>query len=436
MPRPLPLPAVLGTLLLAAPALAADKPEVALVGMHVPAWDQGHNADVTEDLARALEKGGRFEVLRPDQVSARLAGREGLVLRRAFLGAGEAAYDEGRVLYQRAEFEDAMSSLSQAVALLREGMPVATDNKVLIDALLLQGLTHFSIGDDEPARTAFEEVVLLDPSRRLDPVNYSGPTVQFFEEVRTAVMARGTGSLQVSAGDDAQVYVDARLQGTGDVAVADLPVGEHAVLVVGAGGKRAFELVKVEAGDSTKVKPQLERGFLVGASTDAGDRSRKTGALYTALASYLDADLLLLGGQTTADGEVRVQLYDQRTGTWSLSFASTGSSAEDGLLDASTGLTGFLDESGALLTDKITARAIPLDIEGNELLLDMLLDPEPVAAGGVEGGAVVEDDKGGVPWWVWAGSGAVLAGGATTAVVLATAGSGGGTGTIIVGPMP
>lgn len=421
------------------PALAAGQTQIALVGAHVPSWDVVTNADVTDSLASQLEQGGQFEVLRPDQVSSRLSGRESLVLEQAFLGPGEAAYDEGRVLYQRAEFEDAMATLERAVGLLREGLPVATDSKVLIDALLLQGLTHFSIGDDQPARAAFQEVVRLDPSRRLDPVNYSGPTVDFFEEVRTAVMEAGTGSLQVSAEEGAQVYVDARLQGTGDQVVDGLPAGEHSVLVLGSGGKRAFEVVEVQAGDTTKARPELTRSFLVVTSRDAGDRSRKTGLLYAALASHVGADMVLLTGQTTAEGEVRAQLFDQRTGTWSQSFASTGSEPSQGVLEAAVGLRGFLDESGALLTDKVAPRAIPLDIEGNELLLDLLLDPEPPASTAVTGtgGTVVEeDDKGGVPWWVWAGGAAVLAGGGATAAVLATSASSGGTGTIFVGPMP
>lgn len=421
------------------PALAAERAEVALVGVHLADLDEGQNAALTAELAAALERGGRFEVVPPEDVGQLLAGREALVLQKAFLGPGEAAYDEGRILYQRAEFDDAMATLQQAVALLREGQPVATDGKVLIDALLLQGLTHFSVGDDAPARAAFEEVVVLDPSRRLDPVNYSGPTVSFFEEVRASVMARGAGAIQVRAEDGAQVYVDSKLRGSGEVTVADLPAGQHAVLVVADGGMRAFQRVQVEAGDTARVDPALEKGFLVAAAPDETERSRQAGLLYAALATYAQADLLLLAGATKASGEVRVQLYDTRTGAWSQSFASSGGDPGAGLLDAAAGLGGYLDEAGALMPDKVAARALPLDVGANALLLDLLLDPEPAAiAGGTTGPVpVVEDERRGVPWWVWAGGGALVAGGAaTTAVVLTTGGEAGGSGTIIVGPMP
>ncbi len=427
--------ALLLTLTCSAPVRSAWGAEVAIVGAHVQTWDEDGNLAAAQQLADALAATGRLDPIPPADVRARLAGRESLVLQDAFLGPGQTAFNEGRVLYQRAEFEDAMTSLATAVELLREGLPVATDNRSLIDALLLQGLTHFSIGDNDPARAAFEELVVLDPSRRLDPVNYSQPTVDFFEEVRDSVMARGIGGLRVMAPDDAEVYVDARLRGTGEITLSDLPVGSHSVLVLAGGGVRDFQRVDVSAGKTDKLSVDPTRGLHIDAARDDAGRSRQTGLLYEALGRYADTSLVLLAGETSA-GELQVQLLDTRTGTWSDPLpAGTGDPAM-GLLGTAERVADLLDDAGNVAADHVSPRALPLSLDDNALLLDLLLDPEPLQAD-VTDPTLVEDDKRGVPWWVWAGGGVLVAGGGTTAAVLLTQDSGAtSTGTVIVGPMP
>lgn len=420
------------------PGSLAHATEVAIVGAHVDAWDEQQNLDAADRIADSLAATGRFEPVRPSDVRTRLAGREALVLQRAFLGQGEIAFNEGRVLYQRAEFEDAMAALANAVSLLKEGQAVATDNKLLLDALLLQGLTHFSIGDNDPARVAFEELVRLDPSRRLDPVNYSTPTVAFFEEIREAVIARGNGTLRVEADEGDQVYVDGRARGTGEVILGDLPVGRHTVLVLAKGGARDFHEVDITKDKPTKVSVKATQGFLVEHADDDTARARQTGLLYQALGHFAETDLVLLAGET-GDDKLRVQLLDTRTGIWSQSFQTGGGDPATDLADAARGLAGYLDAAGNVDADKVSPRAIPLDIDANALLLDLLLDPQPlVAEGTLPVAGVVEDDrKGGVPWWVWAGGGVLLAGGGTTAALLITQQpEPTGTGTVVVGPMP
>jgi hypothetical protein len=319
---------------------------------------------------------------------------------------------------------------------LEEALPVTTDNRLLIDALLMQGLTHFSVGDEEPARAAFERVALLDPTRRLDPVNYSGPTVEFFDQARAAVEAQGMGALAIEGEEGAQVYVDGRARGRVPLRVDGLPAGAHAVLVVGAEGRRAFEVVEVTQTRVATLQPTLDVGLRVQAGATDEAAARQTEQLYEALGAYTQTELVLVAGQS-GPGEVAVQLYEPRTGNFSKIFRATGDDPVGDLADGVVGLAGFLDDAGALRTDKVFSRAAPLDIGTNTLLLDMLLDPSKAApaAASVAG----EEDGGrGVPWLVWAGVGAVAAGGAVTTAVLLTSGEAGpaDNGTITVGPMP
>lgn len=431
--------------LLGAPAaLAAEPVEVAVVGVHVDGLDDEAAADAAARVAAALEDAGQLRAVPPGEVRKRIAGRESLVVESAFQGAGRRALDEGRVLYERAEFDDAMASLEQAVTLLVEGLPGATDNRLLIDALLLQGLTHFSVGDNGPAREAFRRVVTLDPTRRLDAVNYSQPTVDLFDQVRAEVMALGVGAVEVQAQAGSEVFVDGRSRGRTPLRVDALPPGTHWVRVVGPGGEQAFDEVEILADKKLKLDVDLARGLLAAAATDADERARQTGQLYGALGDYANTPLLLLAGEVGGDG-IAVQLYEPSTGNFSRSFEASGKNRVADIADAVVGLSGFLDESGRLRSDAVQARAVPLDISDNAVLLSMLLDPEPIVVTvEVPGPGAGNDDRRKVPWYVWAGVGAVAAGGAaTTAVLVATNtgdGGGGGTGdyggTITVGPMP
>lgn len=426
--------------LLTAFAPAAQAAEVAVLGLHLSSLDEAQADEAASRMAAALRGIPGLDPVEPDELRRRLAGRERLVLEAAFLGAGRKALEEGRILYERGELEDAATALQGAVGLLREGMPVATDNRLLIDALLMLGLTRFSNGEEAAAAEAFQEVARLDPSRRLDAVKYSGPTVAFFDQARAKVEAAGTGTLEVTGPPGHGVFVDGRSRGETPLRVDGLPSGTHTVLVQGPAGRRAFSQVEIKAGAGSKLSPNLRRSLLASGGTSVEERRRQTRQLYEALGTYGETELLLLAGEA-APGELVLQLYEPRTGNFS-TIEPAGSSLDSLQASLST-LPSLLTEGGALRTEKVFARVAPLDIEANALLLRLLLDPAPLsaasAAGGTDGASTAPDEdrrRGGLPWYVWAGVGTVAAGGAATAVVLSTGGGGAGGGTITVGPLP
>lgn len=422
-----------------APAQAADA-EIAVVGVHVEGMNESEARAAAQTMVEAIAASSGVIPIPPEEVRSRLAGRERLVVETAFLGAGRRALDEGRILYERAEFEDAINALGSAVELLTEAMPAATDNRLLIDALLTLGLTHFSAGETSPASDAFRQVVVLDPTRRLDAVKYSKPTVEFFDKVRAEVEARGTGTIEVTGNPGLNVYIDGRSRGVTPLSLDGLPVGSHSVLVLGPDGQRAYEEVEVGKDARVKVSPRLDRGLLAETGASEDERRRQARQLYEALGTYVETDLVLMAGQISA-GKVGIQLYEPRTGNLSTILSAEGGDSVDQLAATVARLPELVDDSGGLKTDQVFARAAPLDIGTNTLLLSLLLDPEPVLAQtvetGGETGAATEDKKRGPPWYVWAGIGTVAAGGATTAVLLSTGGaSGGANGTITVGPLP
>lgn len=428
---------VLGLVLAAGgPALAGKKAEVAVVGLHVSGTDDAASVAASEQISAALDKTGSLEVVEPGEVRARLSGREELVIDGTFLGPGRAMLEEGRVLYERAEFESAIPVLEDAVDALRAGLPGSKDSKDLIEALLLLGLAQAGIGELDAARAAYKQVATLDPNRRLDPVRYAPKIVALFDEVRDQVLSLPKASLQVQGpGGEHEVYVDGRSIGTAPVTERNLPPGTHYLLVVGSEGQREFAVVELSPGAKETYLATLAGRTLGEPGDDEDEREQQTRLLYESLGEYIDTPLVLLGGEI-GGGRVAVQLYEARTETFSRAVeADAGADPVGAMVDLTPTLANYITEDGTLRADRTSPDVAPLDLSANPLLASMLLDPEPIVQ--------EVQVSGGAPWYLWAGVATVAAGGAATTAYLLTQDEGPGSepvdpdqGTIVVGPMP
>ena len=434
MTRPL---GVLGlALMMGAPAYAAKKAEVAVVGLHVAGTDDAQAVAASEQLTAALDKSGSLEVVEPGEVRARLAGREELVIEGTFLGPGRQMLEEGRVLYDRADFESAIPVLEDSVDALRAGLPGAKDSKDLIEALLLLGLAQAGIGELDAARGAYKQVVVLDQNRRLDPVRYAPKIVALFDEVREQVLSLPRAAIVVQAPDgEHEVFIDGRSVGNAPTTVKDLPSGTHYLLVVGSKGEREFARIDLSPGAKQTYLATLAGRSLGEPGKDKAAREHQTRLLYESLGEYIATPLVLLGGEL-GDGRVAVQLYEPRTETFSRAVVGDGGGDPVGaMVDLTPTLAAYVTEDGTLRSDRTSPDVASLDLSTNALLASMLLDPEPIVKEVNVGG-------GGAPWYLWAGVAAVAGGGAAAAVLL-TQDSGGtddpvdpNQGTVLVGPFP
>lgn len=398
-------------LLLSQDALAARKPEVAVVGLHVASANDETGLEVANALSEALEQTGRVDAIPPGEVRGRMSGRKSLVLEGIFLGPGRVSLAEGRVLYERADFENAIPVLEGAAQALQDGMAGATSSKELIDCLLLLGLAHASIGEPDAARAAFKRVVVLDATRQLDAVNYPPKMVGMFNEVRQAVLALPGAVLNVTAAEDgAHVYVDGVERGEAPVKVDGLPPGVHYVLVQGADGRRSFSRVELGPGERMGFQAPLDQRALVGAGGQDTERARQVRQLYSSLGTHVATGLVLLGGELE-DGRVALQLYETRTGNFSqvLRLAG-GDDPAAAAIELAPQLVDLITSDGTLDPARVSGQVAPLDIDDNALLSGLLLDPEPI----VETVTVTR----GLPWYVWSGIAVVAAGGAATAVLI------------------
>ena len=403
--------AVVATFLGVGVARAAPRPEVAVVGLHVANLDDAAAADAADRLAKALDATGKVDAVTAADVRARISGREPIILDGIFLGPGRTSLSEGRVLYERADFEDAIPALDLAVAQLQDGLAGATDSKDLLDALLLLGLAHASIGEQQQAKDIFTRAVVLDPSRQLDSVNYPPKMVALYSQVRSEILGQAAAQLIVQSTETgAHVYVDGRDQGVAPATVDGLPPGSHYVLVIGQGGKRSFSQHDIAAGEHRTYQAHLSARSLARPAETPTERSRQIRQLYTSLGSHLSTAIIALGGELP-DGQVTIQLYEPRTGNFSQQItAPAGADPVKTILSLAPAITGYITSEGTLASSLVSTNVAPLDIDTNGVLGSLLLDPKPIVA---SGGA-----SKGPPWYVWGGIGAIAAGGAVGAVVL------------------
>lgn len=398
----LALPLLLVTAGLAPGEAWARRPEVAVVGVHVEAADEARGEATVQELGAAIEKAAKLEALELDQLRSRLAGREPLVLEEAFLGPGRARLDEGRVLYERAEFDAAVPVLREAVLALEDGSLGTNDVKDLLDALLLVGLAEFGRGEEAEADEAFARYVVLDPTRQLDTVNHPPKVVARFNTVRDEVLAREPSQLQLKVPDDAQLTIDGRKV---DERSLSLPPGEHFVVLQASDGRRQADRVVLTAGDTAFWSASDASRRLSSPVDDPSARAEQTRLLYQALGSHVEADLVLLAG-VDADGSLALQLYEPRSGNFSKAVAGEAGADPTGeLAELVPVLAGYIGEDGVLRADRVSRRVPSLDIASNHLLTSLLLDPQPLT--------ITEIERRGPPWYVWAGVGVLAVGGAT-----------------------
>lgn len=414
------------------PVFAGTLPRAYVVGLHVPGLVGEAPEAAAEALTEALDGTGKVDALDPMETSKVISGRETLILDGYALGPGQTRLQEGRVLYDRAQPDQAIPVLDDAVNQLAGGLAVSTDVRSLHEALMLLGVSYVGLGDEASARVAFRRSAILDPSRELDAVNYPPSVVSLFNEVRAGVAKETPGRIAVTASMDAEVFIDGKSRGAVVGEPISLVAGTHYVLVRAANGASHFETVVLAPGGSAKVDALLAQRSVGIAEEDPSSRSRQTRELYKAVGQYAAGGLVVFGG-VLPSGQVALQLYSPASGNFSkILTADAGEDPVGAIVDLAPALVAYLSDAGDVRTDRVSGQVAALDVSENDVLAGLLYDPPKS-----DTGATV--DRRGPKWWVWAGLGVAVAGGgaAVTAVALSgDPGSEGPQGTITFGPIP
>jgi tetratricopeptide (TPR) repeat protein len=397
-------------------ALALAAPEVLLVGVH-EADVFGEAALAAADrLAEALASSGKVEVVGPKDVSARLRGKEALVLEQFGMGAGRERLQAGKLLYDRAELDQAIPALEDAVKILSGGLAYAARARELQDAYVLLGVARNGMGDEEGVRAAFRQAIALDPARELNTVSFPPQVVELYNSVRRELTTMAPATVTVRASSAAAtVWVDGREVGPAPVESLNLPAGTHHILVRGEGAASWFQSVKVGAGEKRALDAMVERRGVGAAAPVGAARVRQVKELYRAVGQYGDGAVVVLAGET-AEGQVGVQLYAPASGQFSRPLmGDAGSDPVAAMCDLAPGLANYLTENGDIRGDRVSPQVLAVDIGSNDVLARILFDPWKD-----ETPVVTTPERRGVPWVVWAGVGVLAAGGGVAAIVLAT----------------
>lgn len=411
--------------------------EIAVVGVHVQALSSEDAAQLVQRLSESIRQKSSLEVVGPVALRERLVGRRELVLEQMAHGHGLKKLEEGKLLYDRAQPTQALAPLNEALQLLSQAVAVTGETRHLRDAFLFVGLSQTALGDQDAAKRAFAQAVVLDPAMELDPLRYPPRVQQAFLAIRDRIRAAPPATLRVQVPErmPATIWVDGRKRGAAPLTVESLPPGRHFIRAVGVDGNRGYKSVGLAPDQELQVfLPMDQHGFGQVASTQAG-RARQTADLYNALGKHVHTDLILVVGREEAQ-QISLQLYSPRNDRFSKPLNLE--MADDWVSDLVGLVPMVLRDASALgdiLAEKVASQTPALRISANSVLTSLLLEEghrseEPFRSKGPKTGATLLKRY---KWWL-VGGGAVVVGGAGAAIAIGAMPK--DDGTIVVGPIP
>lgn len=408
-------------------AMASAAPEVAVLGLHIPGQSVEEGREASERIAQGLSAGGAMTPVGPDEMAVRLQGRSSLVVNTYAMSEGVAMLDEGRVLYQNAEPDAAIPLLEAGVESLAEGAKLSGNTGELIEGYLNLGLVQSAMGNTDAALQAFSAAVVLDPKRELDTMSYPPDVIDLYTKAQNKVLAQGTGELSIKGAEDSVVRVDGiELDGTH---IGELAPGTHYVYATNEDGARYSAVTQIAPGQKGTVTVRFDGLSLAEPTNNLNLRMTQTEQLYAALGAYAQTPLVLLGGQV--GDQVVIALYSARSKNFSQSLsAPAGSDPTQAIVNLVPAMGSYVTEAGDIRPDRVAFDVPALAANDNALLMELLLNPQPVSTGG----PVVDS---GPRWGLWAGVGGVAAlgaGAATWAVLRDPEPK--DQGTVTLGPIP
>jgi len=409
----------------------ADEPDLAVVGVHEAPWSEEHQLAVAQRFVEAIENSHRFHPVGPLEISARIEGKESVVVEDAFLAPGRRMLDDGRLLYEQAQAEEAVLVLENAVDALREGVATVGSTRELWEAWMYLGTARYASDDLAGAKEAWAAAITLNPLRQPDSARFPPDVIATYAETRTGL---STSGLRITSSEPGKLWIDGDLRGETPQDVGDLLAGEHHFLVRTEDGMRGYTRWLAPSGIWSDVSITVDSPRLGAGGDTKFAHGRQTAALYRALAARSEVEWVLLVGQAP-DGP-QVQLYSAKVDAFSRPIAVSDPSPA-GWVKAVEVLLDTIDPLQGLGADQRVTTPLALDASANSLLGSLLLDPERLRPPEEEDPEeepiqVVKKKK---RWVLYAVLGAVGAAAIGTGVGIGVAANPGDRGTIQIGPL-
>jgi hypothetical protein len=114
--------------------------------------------------------------------------------------------------YHAFEYPAALEHLRQGLADAEKNGAHGLDSRELGDLYLYRALTRTQLGDPEAAWADFVQAAVIDPTRKLDAMQFPPRTVEAFERATNAVREDGAAEVVIQAPPSCRVLVDGRSQ--------------------------------------------------------------------------------------------------------------------------------------------------------------------------------------------------------------------------------
>jgi len=361
----------LPSLLLTSPSMAA--PTVAIVGIHQDELTTEEQATGSAKVEKAIKKQG-FSPVATEALASAIKGREEIILKEAFLGPGQKLLDNGRDLYQQADFEKSEPILVEATETLTLGIGSANSAGLLWEAYTLLGTVRVMIDDQQGASDAFANAVALNPARTPNAAQFPPDVVRLYADVQSDL--KGVSStLRVKADqEEVKIFLNGEDKGLAPATIREVVPGFNHVVAHGNSGSHAYQQVEVPEAGNEVILMRMSEPSLGQAAAKPFARRRQTATLYRSFGEHSGADLVLLAG--TTDDTVLLQLYSPLTDAFCTPVEApfTGG-AIDETIASLPDLFKKVQSDGTFFDSQKAATAAPLDVGVNKLLATMLLNP-------------------------------------------------------------
>ncbi|MCB0326626.1 MAG: PEGA domain-containing protein [Bdellovibrionales bacterium] len=285
------------------------------------------------------------------------------------LKAARVALEAGQQAFVQFDYKNAENYLLGARDAFIVNLPYLETNRELIEVHMLLGRLYLAMKKssqgqeaqnyDERARSEFQKVVYLDPTKKNLASQYSPEVAQVYQEVRKSIEDKGLLRLQIESNQNVtKIFVNGKYMGTSPIQMNVIP-GEYFIRAEKEGFKswygpqhfsKSVEKLHIEL-KSDGFSDQLADLYRVreGAEQNALDIED-----LVALSEKSGCRLILLANFEQATGEYRLlgQLFDAQNREFSqVAFASLGPTVEnlrDTSFDLAFTLIGFLQEDGLI----------------------------------------------------------------------------------------
>ena len=271
---------------------AADVGVVVIEAREAPATP----AELAEAMAAALEAAGEVAARRPAETAkeALAAGAVPASELATFARVAELV-EEGWRAYLEVQTEFAVARLGEARRLAEAVLPLDGGLGAYAEAALRLGAALDNAGRRAEADDVLRLARALDPGRAVTVQEFSPDVVAAVSRAVDATRASRPVRIAARGVDGAELEVDGVPVGQGAVEVA-LEVGQHVVVVRGAGVRPRGETFSVAAGtEPLEVVVEVDpdpRPAALAAGPDAAEDDRTAWA--ETVATYADLDALLL----------------------------------------------------------------------------------------------------------------------------------------------